>query len=97
MKKMKVLYFLELQKFEKIKWSYFSYFWPPGRDFDNVCFLPIPTLDLKYNLVLNAEILHVRILLAMVLLLFSVFSGSVCCMGFLFLNQYLCFCICCMV
>ena len=28
MKKIKVLYFLELQKFEKIKWSYFYHFGP---------------------------------------------------------------------
>ena len=39
--KQNVLYFLELQKFEKIKWSYFSHFWPPCRDIDNVCFLPV--------------------------------------------------------
>ena len=41
MNKIEVLYFLELQKFEKIKWSYFSHFWPPGRDIDNVCFLQV--------------------------------------------------------
>ena len=41
MKKIKVLYFLELQKFEKIKWSYFSHFWPECRDIDNVWFLPV--------------------------------------------------------
>ena len=34
MKKIRVLYFLELQKFEKIKWSYFYHFLPPGRDID---------------------------------------------------------------
>ena len=34
MKKIKVLYFLELQKLEKIKRSYFYQFWPPGRDID---------------------------------------------------------------
>ena len=41
MKKIKVLYFLELQKFEKIKWSYFSHFWPPGGDIDNLYFLTV--------------------------------------------------------
>ena len=41
MKKIKVLYFPELQKFEKIKWSYFFHFWPPGRDIDNLCFLTV--------------------------------------------------------
>ena len=35
MKKIKVLYFLQLQKFEKIKWSYFSPFWPLGRDIED--------------------------------------------------------------
>ena len=31
----KVLYFLKLQKFEKINWSYFSPFWPVGRDIED--------------------------------------------------------------
>ena len=34
----KVIYFLELQRFEKIKWSYFSHFWPLGGDIDDYCF-----------------------------------------------------------
>ena len=35
-KNIKLLFLLQLQKFEKIKWSYFSQFLPPGRviDFD---------------------------------------------------------------
>ena len=41
MKKIEVLYFLEHQKFERIKWSYFFHFWPPGRDIDNLWFLPV--------------------------------------------------------
>ena len=32
MKKIKVLYFLQLQKFEEIKWSYVIPFWPLGQD-----------------------------------------------------------------
>ena len=35
-KKIKVLYFLQLQKFEEIKWSYFFPFWPLGLDIDNL-------------------------------------------------------------
>ena len=41
MKKIKVLYFLELQKFEKIKWSYFYHFWTPGQDIDILWFLSV--------------------------------------------------------
>ena len=37
-KKMRVLYFLELLKFQKIKWSYFFNFWPLHRDIDDLCF-----------------------------------------------------------
>ena len=40
MKKRKVLYFMQLQKFETIKWSYFSPFWPLGRDIEEKCILP---------------------------------------------------------
>ena len=39
MKKIKVLYYLELQKFEKIKWSYFYHFWTLDGDIDIFCFL----------------------------------------------------------
>ena len=48
MKKIEVLYFLELQKFEKIKLSYFFHFWPPGRDIDNLWFLPVYIFSLNH-------------------------------------------------
>ena len=38
MKKIRELYFLELSKFEKAKWSYFYHFWPLGQDIDDLCF-----------------------------------------------------------
>ena len=38
MKKIEVHYFLEFQKFEKIKWSYFFHFWFLGRDIDDLFF-----------------------------------------------------------
>ena len=40
MKMIKVLYFMKPQKFEKMKWSYFSQFWSLGRDIEEVYFLP---------------------------------------------------------
>ena len=38
MEKIRELYFLELSKLEKAKWSYFYNFWPLGRDIDDLCF-----------------------------------------------------------
>ena len=38
MKIMRVLYFLQLLMFQKIKCSYFFYFWPLGRNIDDLCF-----------------------------------------------------------
>ena len=34
--KIKVLYFLQLQKFEKVKWSYYSQFWLLGGYIDEL-------------------------------------------------------------
>ena len=36
--KKRVLYFLEFQKFEETKGSYFNHFWPLGRDIEDLCF-----------------------------------------------------------
>ena len=36
--KSETTFFLQLLRFEKIKYPYFFHFWPPGRDIDNFCF-----------------------------------------------------------
>ena len=41
MKKNKGTLFSGTKKVPEIKWSHFSHFWPPGRDIDNLCFLPV--------------------------------------------------------